>query len=86
MVERYGMSEALGTAALARDDNSFLPSLYSEKTADSIDVEIRRILHEAHRQATSIITAHRDVLDRVAQALLEHGTLQGDVLERLFQS
>jgi cell division protease FtsH len=84
MVERYGMSERLGTVAFARDDKSLLPPSYSEKTVGSIDVEIRRIIDEAYRQAASIIIVHRDVLDRVAHALLEHGTLQGKELESLF--
>ncbi len=79
------MSEHLGTVALARDDKSLLHPSYSEKTVDSIDVEIRRIIDEAYSQAASIVTVHRDVLVRVAQALLEHGTLHGDELESLFQ-
>jgi cell division protease FtsH len=84
MVERYGMSERLGTVALARDGNPLTLGVCSEKTAESIDEEIRRILHEAYFQATSIITCHRGVLERVAQALIERETLQGDELDGLF--
>jgi cell division protease FtsH len=84
MVERYGMSEGLGTIALANEDRSLPPS-YSDKTADSIDAEIRHIIDFAYAQATSIITTHRDALDRVAQALQEHGTLCEDELENLIR-
>ena len=50
---------------------------------DSIDVEVRHIIDVAYAQASSTITAHRDALDRVAQALQEHGSLRTDELQRL---
>jgi cell division protease FtsH len=56
----------------------------SEDTARRIDVEIQRIISEQHERARTIIGEHRDALNKIAEALLEHETLEGrHVLEIL---
>jgi cell division protease FtsH len=50
---------------------------YSEDTALRIDREVSRIVQHAYEQATAILTEHRDVLDRLAQDLLERESLDG---------
>jgi len=56
----------------------------SEETARRIDVEIHRIISEQYERARKIITEHRSALDKIAEALLEHETLEGrHVLEIL---
>jgi cell division protease FtsH len=84
MVTEYGMSERVGTLALGRKEEQ-LSRAYSERTAEAIDEEVRRLIDEGYAQAASIITEHRDVLDRLAAALLEYETLEGDSLERVFR-
>src|SRR2546425_11209958 len=51
--------------------------VYSEVTAERLDAEVERLITQAHQQARSVLTEHRDALDRLAQALL-----QEEVLER----
>ncbi len=92
MVKEYGMSERLGTVALGhKEELVFLgreigeQKNYSEKTAEAIDEEIRALIDEGYAQAVSIITDHRDVLDRIAAALIQYETLDGDNLERVFK-
>ena len=92
MVKEYGMSERLGTVALGhKEELIFLgreigeQKNYSEKTAEAIDEEIRRLIDEGYTQAVSIITEHRDVLDRIASALIQVETLDGENLERVFR-
>ena len=51
--------------------------VYSEVTAERLDAEVERLVTQAHQQARSVLTEHRDALDRLAQALL-----QEEVLER----
>jgi cell division protease FtsH len=58
---------------------------YSEKTAEAIDEEIRRLIDEGYQKAVEIITGHRDVLDHIAAALIQVETLDGDNLERVFR-
>lgn len=56
----------------------------SEETARKIDVEIHRIITEQYTRATQIITDRRAALDKIAEALLEHETIEGKhVLEIL---
>ncbi|HLI08234.1 MAG TPA: ATP-dependent zinc metalloprotease FtsH [Ktedonobacteraceae bacterium] len=86
MVTEWGMGENTGVVAYdLEDENTFLgqPSLhehsrlYAEATAQRVDAEVERLLEEAHQQARTVLTEHRDALDRLAQALL-----QEEVLER----
>ncbi|HYY88349.1 MAG TPA: ATP-dependent zinc metalloprotease FtsH, partial [Chloroflexota bacterium] len=92
MVKEYGMSERLGTVALGhKEELVFLgreigeQKNYSEKTAEAIDEEIRRLIDEGYQKAVEIITDHRDVLDRLAQALIQYETLDGENLERVLR-
>jgi cell division protease FtsH len=56
----------------------------SEETAKKIDEEIHRIIDEQYQRATQIIRDHRSALDKIAEALLEHETIDGKhVLEIL---
>jgi len=56
----------------------------SEETARRIDEEIHRIIEGEHERARKIISEHRGALDKIAEALLEHETIDGKhVLEVL---
>jgi cell division protease FtsH len=56
----------------------------SEETAHRIDLEIQRIISEQYERAKKIVGEHRAALDKIAEALLEHETLEGrHVLEIL---
>jgi cell division protease FtsH len=79
MVGRWGMSPTIGPVAVIPRDGSgpLLPGAAetSPDTQALIDVEVRRIIDEAHREVTSLLHDHRDKLDALAAALLEHETL-----------
>jgi len=47
----------------------------SDDIADAIDVEVGDLIAFAHRQAFEILTHHRATLDALAEALIEHETL-----------
>jgi cell division protease FtsH len=49
----------------------------SEETARKIDQEIHTIIDEQYTRATAILTEKRTTLDKIAEALLEHETLDG---------
>jgi cell division protease FtsH len=56
----------------------------SEETARSVDREIHRIIDEQYNRAKQLISEHRPALDKIAEALMEHETLDGKhVLEIL---
>ena len=79
MVGRWGMSQAVGPLAVIPTDGRgpLLPgaSEVSEHTQQLIDEEVRRIVEEAHEQVLSLLRDNRDKLDSLAQALLDHETL-----------
>lgn len=91
MVCEWGMSESLGMVEYGGDESGevFLArdmaksKNYSEETAQRIDEEIRNFIDQAYQRATVLLTEHREGLDRIANALLEHETLDGQQTEDL---
>jgi len=79
MVGRWGMSAAIGPVAVFAEDGHgpLLPGVSptSQRTQEEIDAEVRRIVEEAHRQVTALLTEHRDQLNALAHALLAAETL-----------
>ncbi|MES1227646.1 MAG: cell division protein FtsH, partial [Armatimonadota bacterium] len=82
MIMQFGMSDRLGSLAIGRRSrNPFLgrdfqeDRDYSEEVAKQIDEEVRGIVEECHRRATDILSTHKDKLDAIAYALIEHETL-----------
>jgi cell division protease FtsH len=93
MVCQYGMSEKLGMVQYG--DNSEYVFLgremirskdYSEKTAQEIDDEVKRIIDEAYHKAKAIIDANRDKLELIANCLLEYETLEGFQVEEIVRT
>ena len=51
---------------------------YSEKTAETIDIEVKRITDEAYNKARELIEHNRDNVERIAKALLKYETLDAE--------
>jgi cell division protease FtsH len=90
MVTQFGMSEALGPIAVGEQEHEiFLGREFSQrrevsdKTAELVDAEIKRLLDEAYRKAERVLTANRDLLTAIAEALLERETLDADDVRTL---
>ena len=89
MVREWGMSERIGPMAWGSQGAVFLGEDlvhtrdYSDETARVIDEEVERILREEEDRARQVLGEHRPGLDAVAQALLEHETLDGAEVARL---
>ncbi len=87
MVERYGMSEKLGTVLYGNEHSSGEVFLgrdfssgknYSEKTAAEIDDEVRSIIDSAYTKCTEYISEHLDKLHFVAGYLFKHESMDND--------
>src|SRR2546430_644327 len=81
MVTQFGMSDVVGPIAVGdREAEIFLGREVvqrrevSERTAELVDTELKRLLGEAYEHARDILTKHRDRLDRLAGALLQRET------------
>jgi cell division protease FtsH len=89
MVTEFGMSEKLGPLSLGkRHGPVFLgrdlieTRNYSEEIAYEIDKEVRRITDECYIRAREILMANREKLERVARALLERESLEGEEISK----
>ncbi len=58
---------------------------YSEKTAELIDAEIKKLSDEAAKRAEIVLKANTKVLDRVAKALLENETIEEEQIAPLME-
>ncbi len=94
MVTEWGMSEKIGPIFYGDGGQQevFLgysmgqPSKHiSDDMAALIDSEVKRIVQDAHAQATKILSEHSDELKRIAEALLEYETLTGDEIKALIK-
>ena len=92
MVAKYGMSETIGPLNYSTADEVFLgrdftsKQNYSEELASKIDKEVHDIMTEAYAKTEEILRSHIDELTRVAEALLEMETLDGDQFEALYSN
>jgi cell division protease FtsH len=90
MVTEFGMSPVLGPVRLATDlqanylnQQIGLDARVSPETATLVDTETRRIIEEAVYEARGHLESHRAVLDRLADMLCEHETVDGAQIETL---
>ena len=91
MVREWGMSERVGPMAWGQQGQVFLGEDlmhtrdYSDDTARVIDEEVERFLREAEQRCRDLLREHRNALDLVARALLEHETIDGSEVARLIE-
>lgn len=91
MVTEYGMSQRLGLVTFQKERRSMflegpaIPRDYSEERARIIDEEIGRILSEGHQRVRGLLEERRDLLEKVACALLEREVMEGPELRELIQ-
>ncbi len=92
MVCAWGMSDSLGPLTFGKSrEEIFLGREiaqhrdYSEKTAQEIDVEVRRIVERSYNQAEEILQGNLDKLHLLATALLEHEILDSDEIDRILR-
>lgn len=87
LVVYYGMSPEIGNVSFydstGQNDYGFTKP-FSEKTAETIDREVRRIVEEAYARAKGIISAHREQLDQLAAMLYEKEVIFREDLERIY--
>lgn len=90
MVTQWGMSDKIGLLSLKGEKNPFMGiwdgssrGVYSEKTAEDIDAEIKLITNSAYEKAKKILTENADVMEKLVQALLEREVLDKEEIEEL---
>ena len=81
MVTQYGMSERFGLMGLESVQNRYLDGRAvmncSDATGALIDEEVKEMLKVAYDKAKKIIEDHREVMDEIAEFLIEKETITG---------
>jgi len=92
MVTEWGMSEKLGPLTFGKKDEQIFLGReiakhkdYSEKTAEEIDDEVRRLVTEAYEGSKKLLQENYDLLDALAKRLLEKETIEGHEIDRLIE-
>ena len=92
MVTEYGMSDLgpiqfeqqEGGVFLGRDYNK--PQHFSNEVANEIDMEMRKIINDCHKEAKEIISKNKDLLKLIAESLLEYETLTKEQIDYLVEN
>ncbi len=88
LVIRFGMSEKLGPVSLTRRSPTFIgPEFfekeYSEKTAETIDEEVRNIINQALDRSLKVLEIKRDKLEKLSQVLIKKEVIEQKQFEKL---
>ena len=87
MVTYYGLDDEIGNLSYydstGQQDYS-LTKPYSEKTAETIDKQVSKIIEKAYQEAITLLTEHRDGLTELANKLIDEEVIFGEDLERIF--
>ena len=90
MVTRFGMSDRLGPVALGRSQGGMFLGRdivaerdFSEETAAAIDDEVRNLVDQAYRRAKQVLHENREVLNHLAEMLIDRETVDSEELQEL---
>ncbi len=90
MVTEWGMSEKLGPLTFGKKDEQIFLGReiakhkdYSEKIAEEIDEEVRSLVLHAYERARGLLTDNKDILEALANRLLEKETVDGKEIDAL---
>jgi cell division protease FtsH len=91
MVTEFGMSSDVGAVKLGQSSGEVFLGRdlgtqrdYSDSVAEKVDAEVRALIDHAHKEAWSVLSKNRSILDRLAKELLEKETLDHHQLEEIF--
>ncbi len=89
MVTEWGMSDLGPVHFSSRDEHMFLgrdigkPREHSEATQQEIDKRVSKILDDAYAVAKKILEENKDILEKMAKAVLEYETLDADQIDAI---
>jgi cell division protease FtsH len=91
MVTEYGMTMDVGPVKLGSSSGEVFMGRdmghgrdFSERIAERVDAQVRALIEQAHNEAYEVINANREILDKLALALLEKETLDHNELAEIF--
>ena len=84
MIAYLGMSEKLPNLCYYNNDEYSFQRPYSEKTAELIDEEVKRMVNEQYERAKQIISEHKEQHNELAQLLIDKEVIFAEDVERIF--
>ena len=84
MIAYFGMSERLPNLCYYSNDEYSFNRPYSEKTAELIDEEVKRMVNEQYDRAKQILSEHKEGHQRLAQILIDKEVIFADDVEQIF--
>jgi cell division protease FtsH len=87
MVRDWGMGDTSGFVFYGEENRQSLvvEREYSDKTAEMLDIDVKRIMDQAYAEAKRTIVENRDKVELVAQALLKYETITGEEVNALIR-
>ena len=89
MVTQYGMSKKFGLMGLATQRSKYLDGRMvlecGDDTATEVDHEVMDLLHKSYEEAKRLLTENRDVMDKIAEFLIEKETITGKEFMKIFR-
>ena len=90
MITQYGMSERFGLMALESVESKYLDGRSvlncGEATASEIDVEVKELLKRSYDKAKELLSENREVLDKIAEFLIEKESITGKEFMSIFNA
>lgn len=84
MIAYLGMSEKLPNLCYYNNDEYSFQRPYSEKTAELIDEEVKRMVNEQYERAKQILSEHKEQHNELAQLLIDKEVIFAEDIERIF--
>lgn len=78
----YGMNSTLGPVSYRIEQES-MHKPFSEKTGEMLDAEVRKLITEAHKRTTELLTKHKEDVRKVANLLLEKEVITREDMRNL---
>ena len=84
MVTKYGMSDKLGPIDF-QGKEPYEMQMFGENIGDKIGEEVKELINTAYNRAISLLQEHRDKLDAIAEALLQHEKVNEEEFAKFFE-
>ena len=89
MVTQYGMSKKFGLIGLATVESKYLSGHATlncaDVTAAAVDEEVMKMLAESYEKAKELLSENREVMDKIAEFLIEKETITGKEFMKIFR-
>ena len=84
MLTVYGMSDSLGPISL-KVDKAYELEIFGEEVVNEVGNQIKSLIDNSYIAAQKILSEHREVLDKVAYALMEKEKITSEEFEKFFE-